>query len=77
MNSLIKTYVDKINFAVVALSNNRYSMKYIQDKFTSDIPVLFDQSVADLCGVYSTPQAVILNTDYTPYYLDDYNKSKY
>ena len=54
-----------------------YTAEDIQDKFGLNIPILFDQSIAAACGVYSTPQAVLLDTDHKLYYRGNYNKSRY
>lgn len=75
--SLVNQYNDKVSFAIVVLNNERYSEKQIQEKFGLDLPVSFDSSIADVCGVYSTPQAVILNKDHGLYYRGNYNKSRY
>jgi peroxiredoxin len=76
--SLVNKYSDKINFEVVVLTTNKkYTQKSIQEKFDLTIPVLFDTSIATLCGVYSTPQAVLIDQDKTLYYRGNYNKSRY
>ena|SRR5688572_24275204 len=76
--SLVKEYGHKIDFAVVTLtSNKRYTEKDIQQKFDLAIPVVFDSSYAAACGVYSTPQAALINTDKSLYYRGNYNKSRY
>ena len=75
--SLVKKYHDEIDFAIVVLSNDEsYSAADIRDKFNLDIPVYFDEVIAKKCGVYSTPQAVLLN-DNKLYYRGNYNKSRY
>jgi hypothetical protein len=76
--SLRKEYVDKVNFAVVTLCRKgRYNERDIQQKFDLNIPVVFDSSYAAACGVYSTPQAAIIDTDSKLYYRGNYNKSRY
>ena len=76
--SLVKEYGDQIDFAVVVLtSSSRYTEKDIQQKFDLSLPVLFDSSYAAACGVYSTPQAAIINTDKSLFYRGNYNKSRY
>jgi len=75
--SLVKQYGAQVNFVVVVMNNKRYSAKAIQDKFDLDIPVLFDASLAAACGVYSTPQAVLLDAQHTLYYRGNYNQSRY
>lgn len=75
--SLVKQYGDKANFAIVTMSSKNYTEKDIQDKFDINIPVSFDTAIATSCGVYSTPQAVIIGGDHTLYYRGNYNKSRY
>jgi thiol-disulfide isomerase/thioredoxin len=75
--SLVKQYAGQVNFVVVVMNNDRYSAKEIQDKFGLDVPVLFDPSLAAACGVYSTPQAVLLDTRHKLYYRGNYNRSRY
>ncbi len=76
--SLVKKYGDRIAFAIVAMSpRQNYTVKNIQDKFDLNIPVFFDRSIADSCGVYSTPQAVILDAKHRLYYRGNYNKSRF
>ncbi|HEX2627891.1 MAG TPA: hypothetical protein VHM26_02740 [Chitinophagaceae bacterium] len=76
--SLVKQYESKINFAVVALTKKgKYTPKDIQRKFGLTLPVVFDSAYAAACGVYSTPQAAIINVDSRLYYRGNYNKSRY
>jgi peroxiredoxin len=76
--SLVKKYNGRINFALVVMSNDTtYTIKNIQDKFGLSIPVLFDKSLATICGVYSTPQAALINADNKLYYRGNYNRSRY
>ena len=76
--SLVKEYSDKVSFAVVVMAKDKsYTEEKIQDRFGLTVPVLFDTSLAVSCGVYSTPQAVLLDNDHTLYYRGNYNKSRY
>jgi hypothetical protein len=59
------------------MNNNLYSAKQIRDKFDLNLPVIFDASLAASCGVYSTPQAVLLNKYHVLYYRGNYNSSRY
>jgi hypothetical protein len=78
VKSLVKKYGNQITFAIVVMSMDKnYTAKEIQDKFGSAVPVLFDKSIAQACGVYSTPQAVIIDSDGKLYYRGNYNKSRY
>jgi peroxiredoxin len=76
--SLVTEFEDKVNFAVVVLTNDKkYTAEKIQQKFGLAVPVLFDSSLAASCGVYSTPQAVLLDDDRSLYYRGNYNRSRY
>jgi len=75
--SIVKQYSGQVNFVVVVMNNDRYTGSEIQDKFGFKIPVLFDQSIAKACGVYSTPQAVLINKGHKLYYRGNYNRSRY
>lgn len=75
--SLVKKHEDKIKFVAVALTDEQYTPEDIQDDLGVEIPVFFDESLADMCGVYSTPQAVLLDKNYKLYYRGNYNKTRY
>ncbi len=76
--ALATKYQDKINFAVIVMAKERnYTEEEIRKKFNLNVPVLFDTSLAVACGVYSTPQAVLLSESHTLYYKGNYNRSRY
>jgi hypothetical protein len=75
--SLARTYGDRIRFGVVVLSPEEYSEEEIQNKIGLELPISFDRSLANACGVYSTPQAVLIDADSKLYYRGNYNKSRY
>ena len=75
--TLVKQYGKDVDFGIVVLSAKEYTASQIQDKFGIRIRVSFDSSVAAACGVYSTPQAVIITADHKLYYRGNYNKSRY
>ena len=76
--SLVTGYADRVNFAVVVMTKDKsYTAETISDKFGITVPVLFDTSIARVCGVYSTPQAVSLDNNHTLYYRGNYNRSRY
>jgi hypothetical protein len=76
--SLDKEFGDRMNFVVVALCRkDRYTESAIRKKFGFDMPIVFDSSYAAACGVYSTPQAAIIDTDQRLYYRGNYNKTRY
>jgi hypothetical protein len=75
--SLVRKYNSKIFFGIVVLNNRAYTAKQVQNKFDLDVPVSFDSTLAAACGVYSTPQAVLLDANHCLYYRGNYNKSRY
>jgi hypothetical protein len=75
--SLAKQYGNRVNFGIVVLNNRDYTAREIQDKFNLEIPVSFDSAIAVSCGVYSTPQAVIIDTGHKLYYRGNYNRTRY
>lgn len=76
--TLVNKYGDKVNFAMVVINKyNQLSADKIREKYKLQIPVLFNAAIADSCGVYSTPQAAILDTDSRLWYRGNYNKSRY
>jgi Redoxin len=75
--SLVKQYSKDASFKIVVMSSKKYTVKEIQDKFDISVPVLFDSAIATSCGVYSTPQAVIIDTNNQLFYRGNYNKTRY
>ena len=77
--TLVKKYGDKVTFVAVPMImlGHDYSNEEIQEKLGVDIPVWREKGVAEACGVYSTPQAVVINNDLTLFYRGNYNKSRY
>src|SRR5688500_14851592 len=75
-SSLVLEYGDKVDFAVVVMNDDEYKEAEIKDKVGLDLPVSFDTSLANICGVYSTPQAVILDKEHKLFYRGNYNKSR-
>ena len=75
--SLVHQYGNRVDFVIVVMSPKPFTVQAIQDKFDVRLPVLFDASLAVSCGVYSTPQAVILDGLHRLYYRGNYNSSRY
>lgn len=75
--SLVKAYHSQVNFAIVLMTDKPYTAAEIQKRFNVNIPVISDSTLAIQSGVYSTPQAVILNADRKLYYRGNYNKTRY
>ncbi|MFC5412264.1 thioredoxin fold domain-containing protein [Larkinella bovis] len=75
--SLVRHYSPQVDFVVVVQSSKRWSVADIQRKLDLNLPVLFDKTLATACGVYSTPQAVLLDDQHRLYYRGNYNRSRY
>jgi hypothetical protein len=75
--SLVNNYGDEVDFAVVIMSNKEYKAEEIQNRYGIRIPVLFDTLIAAACGVYSTPQAAIIDKDDRLFYRGNYNSTRY
>ena len=77
-NSLVKKYGNQIIFSVVVINKSKeFTAEEIKNRFDLSVPVSFDTTIASACGVYSTPQAVILDTAQRLYYRGNYNKTRY
>lgn len=78
VRSLVKKYDSLLQFAVVVMeTEKKYTAEDIQQTLGEKVPVFFDNEIAVQCGVYSTPQAVILDKEGKLYYRGNYNKSRY
>jgi thiol-disulfide isomerase/thioredoxin len=75
--SLVNQYGNKIQFVIVPVTPKKYKPEEILKKFDLEIPVIFDTTLAAACGVYSTPQAVLLDTNRQLYFRGNYNRSRY
>jgi thiol-disulfide isomerase/thioredoxin len=76
---LVKKYGDRVTFVAVPMImvGHDYTDEDILEKIGLDIPVWREVGVAEAVGVYSTPQAVVINTKSDLYYRGNYNKSRY
>lgn len=75
--ALVREYGNNVNFVVVVINNKPYTVEAIQRKLGISLPVLFDASLATACGVYSTPQAALLDPEHRLYYRGNYNQARY
>jgi hypothetical protein len=76
---LVKQYGQKVDFAVVLMTDKDYSPGDIRHRFDlpENIPVIRDSLIAVACGVYSTPQAVVVDTSGQLFYRGNYNRNRY
>jgi hypothetical protein len=75
--SLVHDYGNKIQFVIVPMTRKTGNASDILKKFDLDIPVIFDTALATTCGIYSTPQAVLLDTSHQLFFRGNYNRSRY
>lgn len=72
--SLVRKYQGQVAFYTIVQSSEGEPLSE-----ELGIPVVSDPDgkIADICGVYATPQAVILQADQALYYRGNYNKARY
>lgn len=75
--SLTKAYGDKIDFYIVVAADEKVepAKKLVDTQVT--IVVDKGEKLAKACGVYSTPQAAIIQTSNRLYFRGNYNRSRY
>lgn len=77
---LVEKYKNKVNFYAILFSDNiTYTKKDFVAVYGIDISVIIQNGgkIAELCGVYATPQAVIIQQNNLLFYRGNYNKSRY
>ncbi len=75
--SLVRTYNEEIDFYVVVPTQEH--QESVNIKFKGIVSVLVDpeQEIAREFGVYSTPQAVLVDTTGKLFYRGNYNRTRY
>lgn len=76
-HALREEYNQAIDFYVVVDSEDKVTPA--KELFDSDITIVVDRNeeLAKACGVYSTPQAAIIQTSNKLYFRGNYNQSRY
>jgi len=80
IKALVADYGGRVSFSVVAMlpdDDDQYTEQDIQRMLGEEVPVSFDRSKATACGVYSTPQAVLIDAEGRLFYRGNYNKARY
>lgn len=75
--ALVHQYGQQLDFAVVVMSNKKYTAEQIREKIGVKAPILFNDALAKTCGVYSTPQVALLNNKHELFYRGNYNRTRY
>lgn len=77
---LVKQYSNQVNFYAVLHTDNQWdATDRFREQYALDIPVIVDadKQLAVACGVYSTPQAALIDPSGKLYYRGNYNKARY
>ncbi|MFA0963756.1 TlpA family protein disulfide reductase [Roseivirga sp. BDSF3-8] len=77
--TLALSYGDKVDFKVVLQDLEEKDARVAFAGYDLQVPTLFDHDgkIAEACGVYATPQAVLLDKEGHIYFRGNYNKSRY
>src|SRR6478735_8385680 len=61
----VRTNESQAQFFVIIQSTDGRAIEKFKKKYELNVPVILDKDgkISDRCGIYSTPQAVILNTN--------------
>lgn len=76
---LLSDYEDQVQFKVIIQSEDDEAVTKFIDKFELKTPVVhdIDGSISVSCGIYSTPQAAIIDKEGLLYYKGNYNKARF
>lgn len=74
---LVQEYSSRADFVVVLLNEKKFTTVQVAEKFDLSVPVVADPALAVKCGVYSTPQAAIIDASGKLFYRGNYNSSRY
>ena len=76
---IAKKYEKDINFYVIIQSEEEQALDDFMDKYELDIPTILDKegAISDICGIYSTPQAVIIDKNSDLFFKGNYNKARF
>ncbi|MDX2301830.1 MAG: redoxin domain-containing protein [Microscillaceae bacterium] len=77
---LVQNYSNQVEFYAVIGSDELFNKtKKLLDKYKIFIPIIVDnqEKLAQKCGVYSTPQAVLLDAENKLYYRGNYNSARF
>jgi peroxiredoxin len=76
---IARKYKQQANVYVIIQSADERDVMRFNKKYELDIPVILDKDgvISDQCGIYSTPQSVLLNRDSRIYFKGNYNVARY
>lgn len=76
---LKKVYGGDVDLAIVLESELEEDVAHFKKTYGTDMDVQLDKggAISDVFGIYSTPQAVILDNDGVIFYKGNYNKARF
>jgi hypothetical protein len=76
---LAHQYKNQVDFFVIIQSEDEDAVKHFDRKYELNVPVVLDKRgiISDKCGIYATPQAVILDKNSAIYFKGNYNKARF
>ena len=77
--STAKQFGNDVNFYVVIQSEDEHDRDRFMKKYGLDIPTILDKDgrISDKCGIYATPQGVLLDKESIIYFKGNYNIARY
>jgi len=72
-------YRDQADVYVVIQSSDEGDAEKFRTKYDLNLPILLDNdgTISDRCGIYSTPQSVLLDNESKLYFKGNYNAARY
>jgi hypothetical protein len=72
-------YKDSINFYVVIQSDDEDAVDHFNRKYGLSVEAIRDKNgiISDKCGIYATPQAVIIDKNSTIFFKGNYNAARF
>jgi hypothetical protein len=72
-------YKGEADFFVVIQSEEADAIEQFNNKYELDIPAVLDKDgvISKKCGIYATPQAVLLDKNAAIYFKGNYNKARF
>ncbi|HTF21279.1 MAG TPA: TlpA disulfide reductase family protein [Chryseolinea sp.] len=72
-------YRDQADVYVILQSSDESDVEKFRSKYKLNLPVLLDKNgeISDRCGIYSTPQSVLLDRESRLYFKGNYNAARY
>jgi len=72
-------YRDRADVYVVLQSSDNGDAETFRTKYDLNLPILLDNNgaISDRCGIYSTPQSVVLDKASKLYFKGNYNAARY